>query len=77
MKPLHPGTRVVVQAAGNRKLRRIVVEDRAEVILISTEEEYASARAEGREPVSIGFRREWVEQISETPRKAAHGEYRA
>lgn len=63
MNTLTPGTIVNVQAAGERQLRRCVVEDRGEIVLITTTEEYEQAQVERREPVSIGFRREWVKAV--------------
>ena len=38
-------------------IERIVVEDRGEVILVCRSQEFEAAQGEGREPISVGFKR--------------------
>ena len=37
-----------------------MVEDRGDVLLVTTEEEWLASKAENRAPVSVGFRREYI-----------------
>jgi hypothetical protein len=38
-------------------IKRLVVEDLGEVLLVCLPEEYARARREGRKPMAVGFKR--------------------
>jgi len=53
---LRPGEWVSAEAYGGAFLARRVVAVEAGTIYICTDEEFRAARAEGREPVSVGFR---------------------
>jgi hypothetical protein len=52
---LQPGQQVTVNAFGGKKLSRVVVEDRGNVVLICKPEEFELARIQGRSAVSVGF----------------------
>ena len=57
---MEQGTRVIVRAYGGKKLERIVWEDVGAGVLLTTEGEFERAKAEGREPIVVGFPREDV-----------------
>lgn len=54
------GQVVIVKLYGGETAQRRVVADRGDVIAICAEEEYISAKREGREPKGLGFPRECV-----------------
>ena len=54
------GERVLVRAAGNRKLERRVVRDLGEIVFICKEEEFQKAKSLGIEPASMAFRKDDV-----------------
>ena len=74
---LQPGQQVTVNAFRGRQSTVIVVEDRGDVVLICKPDEYNSAKAEKRAPVSVGFHREDViEAIRKGVASEAPAEYR-
>lgn len=52
--------RVIVTVYGGAIEEKILVEDRGEVLIVTTEEEFQSAKIENRTPVVVGFRREYL-----------------
>jgi hypothetical protein len=50
------GQHVVLESSQGR-IQRVVVEDMGEIVLVTREEEYRTAKMAGNQPVSIGFRR--------------------
>ena len=52
--------RVTVIQYGGTIAEKILVEDRGEVLLVTTEEEWDAADVENRHPVAVGFRREYL-----------------
>ena len=52
--------RVTVLVYGGAIEEKFLVEDRGEVLILTTEEEWSAATAESRPPVVIGFRREYL-----------------
>jgi hypothetical protein len=52
--------RVTVKVYGGKIAEKILVEDRGEVLLVTTEDEWIASEAENRVPVSVGFRREYL-----------------
>lgn len=50
---------MVVQYGGTIA-EKVVVEDKGEVLVVTTPEEWAASQREKREPVVVGFRREYV-----------------
>lgn len=51
---------VIVKQYGGSIAEKVVVEDRGDVLLVTTHEEWADSQREGREPIVVGFRREYV-----------------
>jgi hypothetical protein len=49
------GQRVTVRLYGGETAIRRVVQDKHEVVVVCAEEEYMTAKAEGREPSGLGF----------------------
>jgi hypothetical protein len=66
---VEPGSKVQVIEYGGRKLTRVVVADKGRSVVVCNEGEYASARAEHRDPDGIGFPREAVSELE--PRNAS------
>lgn len=56
---LTEGKPVTLQAISGA-VERILVKDLGTVVLVCRQDEYAAARQEGREPVTVGVRREDV-----------------
>lgn len=52
----------VLEAFGKKELKRVIAQDDRNVY-VSTEHEYSSARAENRDPVCIGFPRQFVLRV--------------
>lgn len=51
------GHKIRVRAFKDEILERIVVLDQGDVVLITREEEYNAALKEGRQPISVGFKK--------------------
>lgn len=47
----------VILASSNGPIKRVVVADLGEVILVCRQTEYLSALEQGRDPVSVGFKK--------------------
>jgi hypothetical protein len=54
------GKRITVVADKNKVLERVLVSVEDGVYFVCRDEEYDAARRDGREPVCIGFRREYI-----------------
>ncbi len=52
--------RVTVHVYGGTIAEKILVEDRGDVLLLTTETEWRAAERESRQPIVVGFRREYV-----------------
>lgn len=52
--------RVTVIQYGGTIAEKILVEDRGDVLLVTTEEEWRASEIEQRSPISVGFRKEYV-----------------
>jgi hypothetical protein len=52
--------RVNVIQFGGTIAEKILVEDRGDVLVVTTEEEWAASVAENRPPISVGFKREYL-----------------
>jgi hypothetical protein len=52
--------RVTVTQFGGTIAEKIVVEDRGDILLLTTEDEWEASKAENRPPISVGFRREYI-----------------
>ena len=52
--------RVTVIQFGGTIVEKILVEDKGDVLVVTTEEEWKAAAAENRPPVSVGFKREYL-----------------
>ena len=52
--------RVTVMQYGGVTAEKILVEDRGEVLILTTEEEWVAAQSEGRDPIVVGFKREYL-----------------
>ena len=60
---MQPGSIVEVREAfGKKGLKRVVSQDDRNVY-VSTEQEYGAAKAENREPVCVGFPRQFVLRV--------------
>jgi hypothetical protein len=57
---MQEGKVVTVMSYGGKKLERTVVRDLGSVILICKPEEFAQALVEKREPIAVGFKKEFV-----------------
>ena len=58
--------RVTVYIYGGTIAEKILVEDRGDVLLLTTEAEWSAAEKESRQPIVVGFRREYLAaQLSE------------
>ena len=53
---MKPGDTIRVMGDQDKELVRRLVEVRGQLILICKEDEFQTARAEGREPVCVGFK---------------------
>jgi hypothetical protein len=51
---------VTVKEYGGTIAEKVLVEDRVDVLIVTTQEEWEKAQREGREPIVVGFRREYV-----------------
>ena len=54
---LQPGDVVRLRAYGGQEIERRVVEATKDVIMVCREDEYQRARKQGRQPLSVGFRK--------------------
>jgi hypothetical protein len=52
--------RVTVVQFGGAIAEKIVVEDRGDVLLVTTEEEWLASQAENRAPITVGFKKEYI-----------------
>ena len=52
--------RITVRVFGGTTADKIVVEDKGDVLVVTTEEEWLAFQAENRVPVVVGFKREYV-----------------
>jgi hypothetical protein len=52
--------RVTVIEFGDTISTKILVEDRGDVLILTTEQEWERSKIEKRPPVVVGFRREYV-----------------
>ena len=52
--------RVTVVEYGGTISEKILVEERGDVLLVTTEEEWMSAEAENRVPITVGFKRDYL-----------------
>jgi hypothetical protein len=52
--------KITVVQYGGTIAEKILVEDRGEVLIVTTEAEWRAAEAEKRPPVTVGFRREYL-----------------
>ena len=55
-----PGDVVRLRAYGGEEIQRRVVEVTKDVILVCREDEYRRAQRQGRQPLSVGFRRTYL-----------------
>jgi hypothetical protein len=53
-------TKVTVIQYGGTIAEKILVEDRGEVLIVTTEAEWRASEAENRPPITVGFRREYL-----------------
>jgi hypothetical protein len=53
-------TRVTVIQYGGTIAEKILVEDRGDVLLVTTEEEWNASQSENRAPISVGFKAEYI-----------------
>ncbi len=51
---------VTVIVYGGTIEKKILVEDRGNILIVTTEDEWKAAERENRPPVAIGFRREYL-----------------
>ena len=51
---------VTVVVYGGTIEKKILVEDRGDVLVVTTEEEWRAAETENRPPVVVGFKREYL-----------------
>lgn len=54
------GDTVRLKAYGGEIIERRVVAVEGDTVAVCTDQEYAQAAKEGREPLSVGFKREYV-----------------
>jgi hypothetical protein len=52
--------RVTVITFGGTISTKVLVEDRGSVLIVTSEGEWTASQRESREPVVVGFRREYV-----------------
>ena len=57
--------RVTVTQFGGTISRKILVEDKGDVLILTSEQEWERAQSENRPPVVVGFRREYVVEESQ------------
>ena len=55
--------RVTVIQFGGMTAEKILVEDRGDVLVVTTDEEWTASVAENRPPVSVGFKREDLVEV--------------
>jgi hypothetical protein len=55
--------RVTVVQFGGMTAEKILVEDKGDVLVVTTEEEWAASVAEKRPPVTVGFKREYLVEV--------------
>jgi len=51
---------VTVRQYGGRVVEKVLVKDQGDVLLVTTPEEWEISQREEREPVTVGFKREYV-----------------
>ena len=59
--------RITVMQFGGTISKKILVEDKGDVLILTSEEEWKRSQSESRPPIVVGFRREYV--IEESPEK--------
>lgn len=52
--------KVTVVQYGGSIAEKIVVEERVDLLIVTTEDEWKASQQENRPPVAVGFRREYV-----------------
>lgn len=52
--------RVTVREYGGRIVEKVLVREMGNVLMVTTPEEWNSSQVEEREPVTVGFRREYL-----------------
>jgi hypothetical protein len=52
--------RVTVRQYGGKIVEKVLVEDRGDVLLVTTPQEWAESQREDRDPIVVGFRREYL-----------------
>ena len=57
---VNPGSLIRLRAYGGEEIVRRVVEVQPDAVLVCSEEEYERAQTEGRKPMTVGFRYEYV-----------------
>lgn len=63
---MNEGQLVTLLADGNEVIQRQLVSVENGVLFVCKPEEFEAAKKEGREPVCIGFRREYVLELNKT-----------
>ena len=56
---------VTVKQYGGRIAEKVLVKDLGDVVLVTTREEWDSSVVQDREPITVGFRREYVVKESQ------------
>jgi hypothetical protein len=64
--PMEKGDLVTVRAFGGELLKRRVVNELTNVVLVCSEKEYRKAAEEGREPDAVGFPKEDVKSLAKS-----------
>jgi hypothetical protein len=57
--------RVTVIQFGGTISTKILIEDKGDVLVVTSQEEWEASQRESRAPVVVGFRREYVTQDNE------------
>lgn len=52
--------RVTVIVFGGRPVEKVLVEDLGAILLVTTPEEWNEAKLQKRQPVTVGFKREYI-----------------
>lgn len=63
-KQISKDQQVTVSCYGGQKVQMILVEDLGDVLVVCSPEEIEDARRQGREPLTLGFKRESVAMMS-------------
>ena len=51
---------VTVVEYGGKHVEKVLVEDKGDVLLVTTPQEWNDSQRESREPIVVGFRREYL-----------------